>query len=348
MAKHNLALERYRSLFSLLVAILLLSTLACSKIGWLAPRATGEPEVFASGLGQVYGLTFDDKGTLFAVGSTEGRPVVWRIDAKGEKQVWAEIVDQGDVLSDAGFALHSRQLANLAVDSSANLWITSLQHGAGFVVSEGGEVSKVYMNTYLSMSADDEILPQGVALDRRAGTLYVVTSGPTSHYSTDNEHHLSILTQDPSGQLPAQEVKTIGDSAGNAVLALPNVGTAIEQTVRGLFVGPDDKLYLIDRNALYPVDPTGALSEPVWTFAGRTLWGGVMDRRGNIYVSSNAADYDPRDAIEGRGHIDKITPQGAHEVFMKGIEQPLALAYWEGRLFIADRATQSVWVIDVP
>jgi sugar lactone lactonase YvrE len=108
-----------------------------------------EVGVFAFGLGKVYGLAFDEEGNLFATGTDGDKAVIWKINQDGEKVIFAEIKDQGDVLSDVGIACHSGHLANLAVDGFGNIWITSLQNGACFVVERDKEYSKIYLNSKL-------------------------------------------------------------------------------------------------------------------------------------------------------------------------------------------------------
>jgi hypothetical protein len=136
-----------------IVIILLLTSLACRLLGGLSqklPTPATQVTVFASDLGKVYGLAFDPSGHLYTVGTEGDQSVLWKITPEGDKELLAQIVDRGDVLSNGGLAAHSRSLANVAVDEYGHVWLTSNQHGAGFVVSPDRKVTKLYLNGRLS------------------------------------------------------------------------------------------------------------------------------------------------------------------------------------------------------
>jgi len=197
--------------------ILLLTSLACRLLGGLSqklPIPAAQATVFAADLGQVYGLAFDSSGNLYAVGAASGQSVLWKISPNGQKERLAEIVDRGDVLSDGGLAAHARALANVAVDDYGHVWLTSNKHGAAFVVSSDGQVTKFYLNGQLSISLDKERPPEGVVWAGGARQLHLITSGPTGDYNYDNKHFIATLTTSPEPGIFAQEIINVTDSAG--------------------------------------------------------------------------------------------------------------------------------------
>ncbi len=324
------------------LTVLLLTLLACRLLGGLSqklPIPAAKATVFASDLGKLYGLAFDPSGHLYAVGTDGDRSVLWKITPDGQKESFAQIVDQGDVLSDGGLAAHSRSLANVAVDDYGHVWLTSNKHGAGFVVSPDRKVTKFYLNGQLSISLDKERSPEGVAWDGGTRRLYLITSGPTSDYSYDNKNFIATLTVSPEPGVFAAEMIAVTDSAGNKVKAINNAGLLLEKSGNGLMIGPGSILYFIGLDALYEVRSGGDLKQFGETFEKENLWGGAADNEGYLYLSSNVKTYDPEQGSEGQGIVWRLDSQGKRVVYVEGVAEPMGLAFRHGFLYIADRAT---------
>ncbi|MBN1993957.1 MAG: hypothetical protein JW953_14755, partial [Anaerolineae bacterium] len=331
--------------------VLLFALLACSILGGTGQNRLdpvseppAEPVVFAAGLGNVYGLAFDNAGNLYAPGTDGDRSVLWKIDSAGNKDRFAEIIDQGDVLSNVGLAAHARSLANVAVDGWGNIWLTSRKHGAGFVVSPQGTVTKLYLNAHLSVLMEKEHLSQGVAWDAAAGRLYLITSGPDRALSTDNKNFITALTVGEQPDMLAQEVIAVKDTAGNKVKAIKADGIPLKESGSGLVIGSGSILYFLGTDTLFQVsladDSLNRVGEP---FAGQHLWGGAVDSGGTIYLSSNVAGYDPEESDAGQGTVWRLNGDGTPAAVVEEIAAPLGLAWRNGYLYMADRATGSIF-----
>jgi sugar lactone lactonase YvrE len=306
-----------------------------------------EVGVFAFGLGKVYGLAFDEEGNLFATGTDGDKAVIWKINQDGEKVIFAEIKDQGDILSDVGIACHSGHLANLAVDGVGNIWITSLQNGACFVVERDKEYSKIYLNSKLTIfTREDFFYSQGVTWDSNTNKLYLITCGPESEFSSASTHHIKNVTIYPNDTNLAKEVYQIRDSGGNIVKVVRNDGFLIQENGVGLFMR-DPALYFIGQNALYEVQADGNLNIVGDELKKYTLWGGTADDRGNIYLSANSKGYDPEDGTKEEGQVLKMDQEGEYSVIIRDIAQPLGMTFRDGYLYIADRSTGNILKVRV-
>jgi outer membrane protein assembly factor BamB/sugar lactone lactonase YvrE len=330
----------------LTLSVLVCISLAC-KLGLTTaqklPIVASKAEIFASDLGTVYGLAFDQNGVLFAVGSDGERNVLWKIGPDGAKEIFAEIKDKGDVLSEAGLAYHSGALANLAVDGYGNIWIASSKHGAGFVVGPDGLATKFYVNTRLSMSVEDEKnYPHGVTWEASSQKLYIVTSGPTSDFDYTNKNFITPLTVSAAPGIYAEEIIEISDTGSNQVKAVPNQGFPLSEEGNGLLAGSDGTLYYLGKNTLFTVPDEGELVQFGEPFEGQTLWSGAADNQGYLYVSTNAEGYDPIKGGEGQGTVWRIDAKGERVVYVEGVESPLGLAFYNGNLYIADRAKGNI------
>ncbi len=337
-----------RSLYSLIGLTLTASVLlGCGLFDRLAQRSASAPvasaeasvETFATGLGKVYGLAFDASDNLLATGTQGDTSVLWKLDSRGAKSVVAEISDPPDVLAALGISNHSQYLANLAVDGQGNTWITSLHHGACFVVSQDGQVTKVYLNSAMSISIREDVhhYPQGVAWDGKAHRLYIITSGPQSAFAPSTDvYHLRTLSGNPS-----QDVHEINDTGKNAVKVLDNDGILLKEPGNGL-LADNSTIYFIGQKALYAVSADGELKMFGEEAKDMTLWGGAIDDGGNIYLAANGKDYDPTSSSQAKGVIFELDSQGKANIFLKDVAQPLGLAVHGGYLYIADRATGSI------
>jgi hypothetical protein len=313
-------------------------SLACNLYGTAAntPADELEVEVFASDLGNVYGLAFGEEGYLFATGTDGDRNVLWKIDPNGEKELFAEIADQGDVLSDAGLAAHARYLANLAIDGEQNVWITSRRQGACFVVADDGEVTKIYLNGHMSITAQDTLeYSHGVAWDGEAGQLYIVTSGPLSAYSTNFVEHVRTLTLDEVRDITENKNKVMNNKGAET----PEKGNGLLKT--------KDAVYFIGQEILYEIKPDGQLKPVGKKVKAMTLWGGAANGEGTIYLSANDASYTPEEGQGENGAILKMDREGKYTVLIDDIGQPLGVAFQGGYLYIADRASGSILKIEV-
>jgi DNA-binding beta-propeller fold protein YncE len=339
-------------LYTLVGLMLVAATLlgcGCGLFDWLAKRsapasAVANVQTFATGLGKVYGLAFDEAGNLFATGSQGEQSVVWKIDSGGTKAVFATIADPTDVFSALGIANHSRRLANLAVSGKGSIWITSLDHGACFAVPQDKQVMKTYLNSEMSISVRGDIhyYPQGVAWDGDARKLYIITSGPKSAFDlANNVYHIQTLTGDP-----AQDVRQIQDTGGHTVNVVANDGILLEEPGNGL-LAKNSVLYFIGQNALYEVPTNGKLKRVGGESKELTLWGGAIDDSGNIYLSANGKDYEPGSDSRGKGMILRLDAESQRSVFLKDVAQPLGMAFRDGYLYIADRATGSIVRVNV-
>jgi sugar lactone lactonase YvrE len=346
-----------RTIYAILVSALLIpASLACTVCGPmvnLPPKAATEvrtetsaegvtetgtiaPEVFVSDLGNVYGIAFDEEGYLFATGTEGDRYVVWRIDQNGEKEMFVELLDRGDALSDAGLAAHAPYLANLAIDGGHNIWITSRRQGACFVVTPERDAFKAYLNGYMSVTLQDALAySQGVAWDGDADHLYIITSGPESEYGTILREHIRTLTLDEINDIVLNKRKTVN-----------NTGLEIQEKGNGLVQG-QGTLYLLGQQALYEVKPDGQLEKAGAATKGMTLWGGAADGAGAIYLGANDADYTPEEAQGENGLVLKVDSEGKQNVLLEDVGQPLGMAYQGGYLYIADRATGSILRVEI-
>jgi len=342
-----------RSLGSLIGLMLIASVLlGCGLFDRLARPSASAPvasagasvEAFATDLGKVYGLAFDGDGNLLATGTQGSKSVVWKLDSRGAKSIVAEISDPPDVLAALGISNHSQYLANLAVDGQGNIWITSLHHGACFVVSQDGQVTKVYLNSAMSISIreDTHFYPQGVAWDGKARKLYIITSGPQSAFAPGTDvYHLRTLSGNPD-----QDVREIKDTGNHAVKVMDNDGILLKEPGNGLLAN-NSAVYFIGQKALYAVSADGKLKMFGEEAKDMTLWGGAADDRGNIYLAANGKDYDPTSSPQAKGVIFKLDSQGKANVFLKDTTQPLGLAVRGGYLYIADRATGNILKVKV-
>lgn len=328
------------SAISLALTVLMLVSLMCGCISSPELRTEEEQiseadiEIFSSGLGKVYGLAFDEEGNLFATGTSGDKSVLWKIYPNGEKVIFAEIKDHGDILSDVGIACHSGHLANLAVDGIGNIWITSLQNGACFVVERDKEYSKIYLNSKLTIFAhEDFFYLQGVTWDSNTNKLFLITCGPESEFSSISTYHITNVREN--------QVHQTRDSSGNIVKFVRNDGFLIQENGVGLFMR-DSALYFIGQNALYEVQAEGNLNIVGDELKKYTLWGGTADNMGNIYLSANSKGYDPKDGTKDEGLVLKMDREGEYSVIIRDIAQPLGMTFRDGYLYIADRSTGNV------
>jgi hypothetical protein len=324
----------------LVLAVIVSMPLAC-KSG--LPIRASKAEIFCAGLGKVYGLAFDGEGKLFAAGTEGEHGVVWTISPDGLKQIFAELKDAGDVLSEAGLAGHSRTPANLAVDGCGNVWVTSSSHGAGFVVAPDRTATKFYVNRYLSMSVKADVrYPQGVAWDKEQKKLYLITSGPTSAFTIDNKSFITTLTASTAPGVYAEEMINVADSGGRQVRAFENRGVLLEGKGNALLVGPDSVLYFLGEDAPYALNSSGHLDRFGEPFQGQTLWGGAADNQGHIYLSANTSAYDPLRDGEGKGTVWRLDSKGERIAYVEGVKEPMGLAFNNGFLYIANRAEGNI------
>lgn len=326
--------------FLLALSLLVCVSLAC-RLGAASvklPIQAAKAEVFASGLGQVYGLAFDEAGNLFATSTYQERGVVWKIAPDGAREIFAEPKDEGDVLSLSGMANHSLQLANLAVDEYGQVWVTSGLNGAGFVITPDGAATKFFVNTRISVMLDGRY-PQGVAWDPHGHQLYLITSGPTGSFDYDHENFITTLNASAAAGAHAAEMIEVTDSGGRAVKAIPNTGISLaEENGNGLLVSPEGTLYFLGEKALYEVQADGSLEAVGETFSGQVLWGGAADNQGYFYVSSNTPAYDPQKDEAGEGTVWRLDSKGERIPYVEGLASPMGLAFYNGALYIADRA----------
>ena len=341
------------SAMSLAIAVLVIISLMCGCISSPELRtdeaqiSEADIEIFSSGLGKVYGLAFDKEGNLFATGTSGDKSVLWKIYPNGEKVIFAEIKDQGDILSDVGFACHSGHLANLAVDGSGNIWITSLQNGACFVVERDKDYSKIYLNSELAIfTREDFFYSQGVTWDSNTNKLYLITCGSESKFSAASTHHIKNVTICPNDTNLAKEVYQKGDSGGNIVKFVRNDGFPIQENGVGLFMR-DSALYFIGQSALYEVQADGNLNIVGDEFKKYTLWDGTADNGGNIYLSANSKGYDPEDGTKEEGMVLKMDQKGEYSIIIRDIAQPLGMTFRDGYLYIADRSTGCILKVRV-
>lgn len=313
-------------LFSLALCLLLLG---CAK--------EKEINVFASGLGTVFGLAFDQEGNLFATGAYEQESVVWKISPDGKKEVFAVVKDKGDRLSDKGLATHSRHLASLAVDRKGNIWVTSLEQGACFVISGQGRVTKIYLNSAATIAAQMNLL-QGVVWDHYTEKLYIITSGPEMNLTTGVEAHIRTLTVQESTESFCDELfETEG------VKFIRNQGIPVQHNGNGIFKAFHSPLYFIARDGLYIVKPDGKFKKFGRKIANSVLLAGAVDEEGNIYLTSNKQLYVPGYTKHPIGIIYKINQQGKKSILLKNvIKEPLGIVFHEGALYVADRATGQI------
>jgi hypothetical protein len=207
-------------------------------------------------------------------------------------------------------------------------------------------VTKLYLNAHLSVSMEKEHLPQGVAWDTEAGRLYLITSGPERALSTDNKNFITMLTVGEQPDMLAQEVIAVKDTAGNKVKAIKAAGTALKETGSDLIAGLGSTLYFLGTDTLFQVSlADGSLKRVGEPFAGQHLWGGAVDSGGTIYLSSNTAEYDPEESGAGQGTVWRLNSDGTREAMVEGIAAPLGLAWRNGYLYIADRATGSIFKV---
>ena len=345
------------TLVSILASVsLLAASLACTVCGPmvnLPPKATTEvrtesstevvtetrtlaPKVFVTDLGNVYGIAFDEEGYLFATGTEGDKYVVWRIDQNGEKEMFVELLDRGDALSDAGLAAHAPYLANLAIDGEHNIWITSRRQGACFVATPERDAFKTYLNGYMSITLQDALAySQGVVWDGGTNHLHIITSGPESEYGTKLREHIRTLALDEINDIVLNKSKTVN-----------NTGFEIQEKGSGLIWG-QGILYLLGQQALYEVKADGELEQVGTEAKGMTLWGGAADGGGAIYLAANDADYTPEEAQGENGLVLKVDSKGKQTVLLEDVGQPLGMAYQGGYLYIADRATGSILRVEI-
>jgi WD40 repeat protein len=191
-----------------------------------------------------------------------------------------------------------------------------------------------------------EYFPQGVAWDAEAGRLYLITSGPERAASADYENFITALTVSQQPGVLAQEVIVVKDTAGNRVKAIKAAGMVLKETGSGLIAGPGSTLYFLGTDTLFQVSlADGSLNRIGEPFAGQHLWGGAIDSGGTIYLSSNVAGYDPEEGGAGQGTIWRLNSDGTREAMVEGIAAPLGLVWRNGYLYIADRATGSIFKV---
>jgi hypothetical protein len=301
-------------------------------------KASGkkQPEIteIASGLGDVYGLDFDKDGNLFAVGSDDRGAVLWKILPGGKKEIYARVKDPVDVLWLSGMSSHSKYLTQMAIDDKGNAWIASSLYGAGFIISaDTRKMIKLYLNMDYSLVEDSEPDPYGVAWDGIQKRILLVTNGPADQYGIEQIHHIhsihfNSLTNDYEG---------LYTGSNDSIYFTGNDGVKIPFMGRGLMTSEHFPVLFIGENCVYKVSDDGDFSKIGDKLEAESLWSGVSDQKGNMYLTANDKDYEPGKG-NSEGCIYRLTPEGKYKILTKEIKEPLGIAINEGSIYISDRS----------
>ncbi|MBN2135713.1 MAG: hypothetical protein JW737_08295 [Acidobacteria bacterium] len=317
----------------------LLLSFGCSK--------SIETETYASNLGKVYGITFDNAGILYAVGTKGEANVIWKVQPGSEPQVFTTLSDEGDVLAPLGLSNHSQNMAQLTFDSKGKLWVASTRHAGSFAITPDGKATKVYLNTNMSVSIQEGMeYPNGCMFDPASNKIFIITSGPKGGYDYTNVHKVSAIT--PSDSSLCEELKMIKDTGYHDVATIPNKGIKWEGPARGIMTAADSKVYVIAKDALYEVKSNNSLEKADINFGDVSLWAGISDDKGNMYFSVNNNEFTPADPGKDKGYILKVTPDKNVSVLVQDIGQPLGLAYRDKALYIADRLSGGIIKVNLP
>ncbi len=303
-----------------------------------AQSEQGKPLRLCGGLGSVYGLAFSASGALLASGTEGDSSVIWTVGEDGKASRYVELVDPREALSVIGISVHSRYAADMAVDDAGNLFIATRLPAGAFIVTADKSVRKIYLNMEYAVSLEEKDPPHGVAYDAQGGKLFLVTSGPKSATSTTQVTHLAGLPFD----------RGLGDYEGfftgdhDDIFFVKNAGITLAFKPVALAKAPNGALFCVSRNAVYRID--GEKAVQVAALDGLSAWGAAADSAGNLYVTANAAGYSPG-AGSGKGQILKFDAKGKRSLVSKSVQEPLGIAIRKGRLYVADFATQSVWIV---
>ncbi len=299
------------------------------------------PKVVASDLGNVYGLDFDKNGNLFAVGSDDQGSVLWKIASDRGKELYVRIEDPVEALSVAGISVHSKYLSQVAIDETGNVWISSSQYGACFIITaKNKNVIKLYLNTEYSISLEDDDFPFGVTWDGIQKRILLVTNGPEDQYSTKNIHHIHAIHFNAA----TSDYDGLYKGSKESIYFTKNDGTIVPFMGRDLIKSKSSSLFFVGSNCVYKVKESGDFNSIGKKQETKSFWAGTMDEKDNLYLTANKKDYKIGTG-NSRGYVYRLTPAGNYELLTTEIKEPLGIAINNGLLYITDRSKGAIVVM---